>query len=242
MTHIITSILQIPQTLKLNNYFPTVQKVFLLLISVNVFFIFLHVYSLFLTDLNEETLRLRLDMDFGYAEIFQYFQFIATALLLIAFFVRQRKGVYLIWALFFFVLFLDDAFAFHESFGANLVQTFKIKEAFGLRAQDFGELAVAGMLGATFVLPFIHSLFFGDRKAKEVTLHLLILVGVLVFFGVGLDMLHSFLKNMAGSGVLTIIEDAGELLAGSLIICYSICLHMRENKIISDVAENLKIK
>ncbi|MDT0689828.1 hypothetical protein RM549_08530 [Salegentibacter sp. F188] len=235
MLQLISSIQQIPGTLKINNYFPVVQKILILLFSVDLFFILLHFYSLFLPVTNEDRLLFRLDMDFGYAEMFQYLQFIGAALLLIAFSARRKKGIYLIWSLFFLVLFIDDAFAFHESFGANLVGHFNIPSTLGLRSQDFGELAVAAMLGATFVLPFIHSLFFGDRKTKEVTLHLLILVGVLVFFGVGVDMLHSFLKTMPGSGVLTIIEDAGELFAGSLIVGYTICLHMRENKIISNL-------
>ncbi|WP_189603566.1 hypothetical protein [Salinimicrobium marinum] len=237
MTQFITSVFRIPTTVKINNYFPPAQKFLMFLLGIDLLFIALHVYSFSLPVTDAGTLQLRLDMDFGYAEMFQYFQFCTSALLLTILFFRQRKGIYLIWSLFFLVLFFDDAFAFHETFGGNLVNFFNIEAALGLRAQDFGELAIAGMLGATFVLPFTHALFLGERKTREVTLHLILIVGVLVFFGVGVDMVHSLFKDLPGSGALTVIEDSGEMISGSLILCYCLCLHLRQNNLISSITK-----
>lgn len=170
---------------------------------------------------------MRVDMDFGYAEIFQYIQFNLAALLLILLFIKQRKVIYIVWALFFFVLFLDDAFRFHESIGAKFSNYFGIEAAIGLKAKDFGELAIAALLGSVFVIPFTSALFFGKRKAREVTIHLGILVVLLLTFGIGIDMLHSFLRDKPWAGALTLIEDAGEMFSASLMVCYVTCLHIK---------------
>jgi len=239
MTSLLTSLRHIPEAIKKNNFFPSAQKFLKVLLVVDCFFILLHISTFFISLPTEETLNLRLDMDFGYAEMFQYFQFCITALLLIALFARQTKGIYIIWALFFFVLFLDDAFRFHEVFGAQIANYFEIQGAMGLKAKDFGELAIAAFLGALFVLPFFHALFLGEKKAREVTLHLGILVAILLTFGIGIDMLHSFSRNYSWAGALTVIEDAGEMFAGSLMVCYVICLHIRQAEIVKKQADKI---
>lgn len=240
MTNLISNIRQIPKTLKMNALFPPAKKFLFILLTIDLLFILLHCYSLFLPVTETSTLNLRLDMDFGYSEIFQYLQFITISVFLIYFFIKERKGVYLIWSFFFLVLFSNDAFRMHELFGENLANSFNFQPMFGLRAKDFGELLVAAILGATFVLPFMHALFLGQKKTQRITLHLLILVSILVFFGVGVDMLHSVVRKLPGAGALTIVEDAGELIAVSLIVYYMIGLYIKEKLSVANFSQNLK--
>lgn len=207
---------------------PRSWKILLTLLFIDFLFILIHAYSLSLP-LNENTQNLRLDMDFGYAEIFQYVKYICAAILLVGAFFHSKIGVYLTWAMFFIFLFVDDAFAFHEIFGEKFVRYFNISGFAGLRAQDIGELAMAAFLGLLFVLPFFYSFFKGSEKSKEVTTHFVLLVGILLFFGIGIDMVHSFMKAIPGSGVLTVIEDAGEMLAVSLLVWYSLYLYLEKN-------------
>lgn len=240
MNRLFTLFERTQKILKENNYFPGAQKLFVFLMIMNTFFILLHAYSLTLP-LSESTLNLRLDMDFGYAERFQYFQYLSIATLLFISFFQQKRGVYLIWVLFFLLLFADDAFTIHEIFGAQLINNFDVPRFLGLRSQDIGELLVAAMLGLLFLLPLVHTFIWGSRKGKEISIHFIVLIGVFLFFGIGVDMLHSLLKEMPGSGALTVIEDAGEMISCSLILVYSFCLFLMERKS-AFIRKSLQIK
>lgn len=167
-------------------------------------------------------------MDFGYAEMFQYLQYLTAAVVLLVLFSKEHKFIFLVWSFFHVVLFADDAFQFHESFGAQFVRAFGVQNAYGLRGQDFGELAISGMLGLFFAVPILYNLFKGEERSQNITVHYIILTAILIFFGVGIDVLHSLLKFVPGSSVLTIVEDAGEIMAGSLIAWYSIYLLIKK--------------
>lgn len=60
--------------------------------------------------MSDTTKNLRLDMDLGYAEMFQYLKFICIAILLAVMFFKSKIWIYVIWSLFFLFLFADDAF------------------------------------------------------------------------------------------------------------------------------------
>ncbi|WP_162051956.1 hypothetical protein [Pontibacter pamirensis] len=188
---------------------------------VDIFFVVLHFYSLTLP-LTESTGYLRLDKDGGYAEVFQYAQYVLIAGFLTVLFFKQKKGVYLIWALLFLYFYVDDAFSIHESYGKAVVIYFSIQNFMGLRGQDFGELAVSAVTGLFFLLPIANYAVRGSSESRHFSIQFLLLLGVFVFFGVGVDMLHSLLNFLPGSGILTVIEDSGEMFSMSAMVWYAL--------------------
>ncbi|TQI70431.1 hypothetical protein JM79_1341 [Gramella sp. Hel_I_59] len=217
----LSSIRQNQELTNINSLYNNLKRLLYFLLLIDLFFICLHLYTFTLPEISGSDKLLRLDMDFGYAEMFQYLQYLTAAIILLYLFFKEHKFIFLVWSFFHLVLFADDAFQFHEGFGAQFVQAFGVRNAFGLRGQDFGELAISALLGLFFALPILYHLFKGDERSQNVTIHYIILTGILIFFGVGIDILHSLLKFVPGSSVLTIVEDAGEIIAGSLIVWYS---------------------
>lgn len=226
MEKTITSNFTVPDYHQINVHYPLAKKLLYGALAIDLFFVLLHLYTFTLPAIEGSVKRLRLDMDLGYAEIFQYLKFITAAILLVVLFTKERKSIYLTWGLFFLILFADDAFAFHEVYGAKFVRFFDIPAMFGLRAQDIGELAMAGLIGLFLAITILYTLVWGQKKAKKITIHFILLIGILVFFGVGMDMLHSFLNHLPGAGILTMIEDGGEMVAGSLILWYAFYLNL----------------
>lgn len=224
----ILSIQEKLEFLHINSTYPILKKLLLFLLCGVMFFCILHVYAVTISTVEyARNEKLKIHDDGGFAEIFQYLQFLTAAGILLFLLKVERNYIYGIWSLFLITLFADDAFRFHEVAGEAFADAFEISSAFGLRAQDFGELAVAGFLGLFFAGPIIYSLFAKDIEAKFVSIHYIILVAVLLFFGIGIDMLHSFLNHIPGSGVFSIIEDGGEMVAGSLLLWYTVYLYFK---------------
>lgn len=94
----------------------------------------------------------------GLGETFQYLKEYWLAVLLAGLWLRTRRALYAGWALLFSVLLADDAFRLHEGLGTWLVVAADLQPAWGLRAQDWGELGSAGvyaLLVATLIgLPY----------------------------------------------------------------------------------------
>ena len=62
----------------------------------------------------------------------------------------------------------------------------------------------------------------GSELYRRITLDLGLLFGLLVFFGVGVDFLHSALTvGKRSDFAVGLIEDGGEMLAMSLLVWYS---------------------
>lgn len=207
-----------------NKKFPFILKALFFLLAIDTFFLFLHAYSLTLPVSEESTLALRLDMDGGYPETYNYAKFIIVGLFCIYFALKRRMGIYVIWALFFFLLFADDAFTFHEKFGGQLVAYFDLPGFLTLRPQDIGALSVIGVSGMVVAIPVVYTLFRGEDEAKRITIQFIVLTGILLFFGIFVDLLHSALRELPYSGMLTVVEDLGEMLAASLLVWY--CLYL----------------
>lgn len=194
-------------------------------LGMDFLFVLLHVYTFTLPAVEGSLTDLRLDKDLGYAETFQYFKFICVSALLLLTVIYRKKAVYIVWCIFFLILFLDDAFSFHEILGFEFAQSFNVEPAFGLQAQDIGELAVSGMLGLFFLIPIAYFQFFTAKSSQFINTNYILLFAVLIFFGVGIDVLHSFLEGLPAVGLLTIVEEGGEMLAVSLILWYTYFLY-----------------
>ncbi len=208
-----------------NKKIPIILKALIFLLAIDTFFLFLHAYSLMLPTSEESTLALRLDMDGGYPETYNYVKFITVGLFCMFFSLKRRMGIYVIWSFFFFLLFADDAFTFHEKFGGQLVAYFDLPGFLTLRPQDIGALLFIGLTGMVIGIPIMYTLFRGEDEAKRITIHFIVLTGILLFFGIFVDLLHSALRELPGSGMLTVVEDLGEMLAASLLVWYSLYLY-----------------
>jgi hypothetical protein len=202
--------------------------------------IFVDIGFLFLAFLNKYTIyfndwRFALTYDWSYAEIYQYIKevYIAAAFFLLAYF-RKFPG-YLVWSGLFFYFFLDDAFQFHETVGGLIANNLNFETMFGLRAQDFGELIIYACVGLIFFCFGILSYLRCDDYHKKVWRTLLGLVVLLVFVGVGLDMLHQVIDSSGTSiGIFRIgsligaMEDFGEMIVMSLCAWYTTVVYKKE--------------
>jgi hypothetical protein len=169
-----------------------------------------------------------LEKDRGYPEHFQYMKVLSIVIMLLLVTFRTKMIGYGVWSLLFFYLLLDDALQIHEAFGVYLASSFEFAPAIGLRAVDFGELAVSGIAAIVFLvsLAFIYvSETGGFRMASR---HLLLLLFALAFFGIFVDMLHVAVDmGWRVTWLLGVIEDGGEMVAISLMASYVFLLNAR---------------
>lgn len=117
--------------------------------------------------------RFALGMERGYAEVFQYIKFFWIAFILSWFTLEKRQVLYGVGALLFVYLLLDDSLQVHERGGTALVDEMGIEAAFGLRAQDYGELVVSASAGLFFLLAGGLSYRYSDALARQIGLYLL---------------------------------------------------------------------
>ena len=159
---------------------------------------------------------LDIGIDGGYGEMFQYLKEYWIALVCAGLWWRRREGIYASWSLLFFYLLADDALSVHERMGAALAGQLQYLPVLGLRSIDLGEMTFAAVAGVTFLGLIAVFYFRASQVARAASHDLLLLFAVLVFFGVGVDMVHVLLPGVG----LTMVEDGGELVAMTLIVCY----------------------
>ena len=106
---------------------------FILLILVDLGFIFIHILYKF--DVVTNPLY-SIKKDLGYPERYQYVKEFSIALLLFIIALQSSQIVYLAWSTLFMYLLLDDSLRIHERIGGYLVDYFELQPAFNLRALD----------------------------------------------------------------------------------------------------------
>jgi hypothetical protein len=196
------------------------RKLLVLLLCVDVAFFVLHGFNRLSASRND---LFSLAVDGGYAEVFQYLKEFSVAIALLLLFGRTREGVYGAWALLFTYLLFDDALTIHETAGKVVAAHLTDVQGFAFRAQDFGELTVSALAGLVF-LGLIGAFYVRSSEgARDVSKDLAVLVGLLVFFGVCLDLAHLALEAMHVRA-LTIVEDGGEMIAMSIAVSYVVHL------------------
>ena len=200
----------------------------LLLLVADCAFIFLH--FLMLTPLLNSPL-FSLERDHGYPEIYQYIKELWIVVLLLSILIKTRAVGYSVWALLFLYLLFDDALEIHETFGGYIATRLEFTPFLGLRAQDFGELAVSAMSAALLLTSLIFPYVRGLGAFKQVTRHLLLLLLALAFFGIFVDMVHIALMGWKASYLLGVVEDGGEMIVISIIAWYVFLLNVSEGNI-----------
>lgn len=168
-----------------------------------------------------------LETDRGYAEIFQYIKEYWIALLLGFLAWRKHSLLYLSLSLLFLYLLVDDYAQIHEKMGLVISDKFGFTAAFNLRAKDFGELAMSGLVGLFFLILIATSYYFGDRLSRQASRYLIIMLCALAFCGIIVDMIHIAVQIPSLYVPLTILEDGGELVVMSVIAAFVLLLYDR---------------
>ena len=204
---------------------------FLLLLLVADFaFISLHFLLAMTPTLNSPLYSLGTDR--GYAEFYQYVKELWIIVLLLSICVKTRAVGYIAWAILFGYSLGDDALQVHEKFGSYIATRLSFVPLLGLRAQDFGELAVSAMSGALLLTLLAWFYVRGSDAFKQSTKHLLLLLLLVAFFGIFVDMLHTALKmGRTVNFLLGVVEDGGEMIAMSFVAWYVFLLNVREGNL-----------
>jgi hypothetical protein len=187
----------------------------IMLLITDAVFIILHLIYVYTPHLNRVVFSLTYPG--SHSEFFQYIKELWIAVLFMVLALQHRKGMYALLSLLFLYLLFDDSFEFHENFGAVVAEFFNFQPAFGLRGVDFGELAVSAVFGGLFLIAIAITYRLSDEVTRRVTRITLVLLAALVFFGVFLDMVEVINPDPAGSRVLRVIEEGGELVVMSVI-------------------------
>jgi hypothetical protein len=155
--------------------------------------------------------------DRGLGELFQYGKEIALILMFGWLVARRRQHVYLGWLLLFMYLLIDDAFRIHETVGDWLQDYVGRGRIWVLNVRDLGKLIPTGIVAAA-VLAIVGPAFRSkSAEVRATTLRLVILMGVLAFFGVALD-IFDVLFSAKVNHLIGIVEDGGEMVVMSLFV------------------------
>jgi hypothetical protein len=203
----------------------TTLKFLILLISADFLFIAFHIAYLITTNetniVAQSKSIFNLGKDMGLAETYQYVKEYWIAILLAYLAWTRREVMYLSWSLLTLYLLVDDLFQVHERVGRELANYFEMIQAFGLRAQDFGELAVVAVIGG-ILLSFVALAYWkSSPRIRIICHHFLLLLVFLAIFGVFFDLAHVIsLGNDFWWNIFGIIEDGGEMIIISIFCWY----------------------
>jgi hypothetical protein len=154
----------------------------------------------------------------GFGEWFENFKYVLVILFFVTVGIRKSRTAYLLWALVFICLLLDNYFMGHEQIGEYLSKILSIDSFLIFKPQEAGELIVYSWLGAlVLIVLFLTQKEFGDQSWQ--IFGLILLMG---FFGVGVDVIGATFKGTILSGTkFGIIEDGGELISLSFLVWYT---------------------
>ncbi len=189
----------------------------LLILLLLADFVFILIHLLFSKHLFSNPL-FSIEMDRGYAEVYQYIKEFWILVLLCFMALKNKQIIYFGWSILFMYLLFDDSLQIHERLGSILSNRLHLQPGFALRADDIGQIGASALFGILLfsVLGFAYLL--SDDTAKQVSKRLFILVVCVAFFGVVVDMFHVAIPG--GGLILGIIEDGGEMVIMSMIVSY----------------------
>lgn len=166
------------------------------------------------------------DKDLSYAEVFQYFKLTWLLALVALYVIEHRSWQVAMWLPAFAYFLGDDALQFHERGGRHLARTLELSDALGLRAVDFGELLITGAAGLVLAIPLIVGYLHGDARTRGIYQGFVVLVGVLLFFGVVMDMIHILAGPLGRGSPLGFVEDGGEMLSITAMVAFALRLSL----------------
>ncbi|GHG11422.1 hypothetical protein ACFSYD_25275 [Paracoccus aerius] len=156
--------------------------------------------------------------------------FLAAVLFTLASYETRSRLALFLAALFAFA-WLDDSSQYHERMGAILVKNINLPSAFGLRAQDFGEL-LAWALATTLLFLLGNWAYSGRRNGDGLVLRLISLpIAALLLCAVVFDMIHIMVQGRLANRLLNILEDGGEMLAVAAIATVALAVARNPERI-----------
>lgn len=170
--------------------------------------------------------RLLLTKDGSWSEKFEY---LLTAISCIAMVLTWRKAgssVYLVLAIMFAWLTIDNSLELHERVGGWLAPAITWPGSSPGHAQHYGELLLFAGVGLASLLGLALALMTAAPWHQQRTALLIILIGAAAVFGVGVDALDALLLGSMPQAqqIGTFIEDAGELWMLCIIAVFSIAI------------------
>jgi len=202
------------------------KKLLLKLFFIDLIFVVIHisvclVYYLGYIENFGDYNFLVLTQDKSFAEIFQYFKYALFIGITIYLIIKEKSYAYISWILLFLFMLLDDSLSLHEFAGEYLAGKYNFQPKFELRAVDFGELIFMALAGLIVLFTLGMTYFKSGAVFRKRTHSILFLLGFLVLFGVGFDMLHEILgENLKVGFVIGLIEDGGEMIIVTIMVCY----------------------
>lgn len=204
------------------------QLFLLLLIAADLFFIALHFLLEFTPIISFKFYSIGTDR--GYAEFYQYCKLFWIIVLLLTLSKRTKEIGYLAWVLLFAYLFFDDALSIHEKFGWRIANQLEFAPFWGLRLQDFGELAVIAVASALLLPTIVFCYFRGSAVFKKTSDDLFVLLLMIAVFGVFVDLLHVVVEHYWLHFLFGVIEDGGEMIVVSLVVWYVFLLNISNKR------------
>lgn len=169
----------------------------------------------------------RVDRDGSLAEWFLYLQASASVALLLGIYFKTRQSIYAAWSLVFAFIVADDALLIHERLGHLLVNSVAVPALPGLRAVDSGELLIWAAAGIVLLAGLAWGFARSNDSARAASGLIAVAFAALVFFAMGIDMLHVGLVDAGTPAYLifALVEDGGEMLAIGLALAVALVLY-----------------
>ena len=184
-------------------------------LAADLFFVGLHVVQSATGSLSENAYVYQ---DGGYAEWFQYLKYASVLAMTLALFAPSGNAAYITLATMAAFLLFDDALMFHEHAGDEIGAALPFDSLGGLRAEDFGELAVYAAVGTVFLGAAVIGHLRQDPEGKRFLLGFYVIVAALAFFAVGMDMARIIGEDVVPG--LGLIEDSGEMFVTSVLLAF----------------------
>jgi hypothetical protein len=203
-------------------------NILIALLSVDFLFVFLDIMHRLeivknLLPVFEERV-FSISTDRGLAESYQYVKEYWLVLLMLWLVLHCRKTSYLPWAVLYAYFLFDDMLGIHEVVGEMLVRALgyapEMRLFLGLRAQDCGELSVAGMVGIFVGSVIILFYIYATDEVKKVYRNLFLLLLGFASFGIGVDALPHMFDARIVQKLLKLLEDGGEMAMMSVTLWY----------------------
>lgn len=199
--------------------------ILILLVMTDLIFIALHTLRWWF---NSPNLALRIDIEGGYGEVFQYTKYLWSAILLAWFAAKNRAWRFASWSIVFLYFLADDCLAIHESVGALVASRVNFELPLGVAPVDFGDFVTLVLAAAALAILVCAAQLGADRNAKHAFMELAALAVILGIFGVAVDLLHGRTRaDPLLDFMLATLEDGGEMIAASLLVWYCFRLQNR---------------
>lgn len=177
-----------------------------------------------------------INIDGSYAEWFEYLILAIIVMSLGRLALNFRRPIYFAFLFIFTYYLADDSLQIHEILGGFLAHRLALPEAFGLRGQDFGEMATWALFGVPLLGFLCFALWRSDGRHRSVGLTLTGWFFVLAFFGLVVDMgtvlVHDqFPWNL----IVEFVEDGGEMAVVAVIMALTLAVpaYLREEGVVN---------